>query len=98
MYYQVKVEEKRGGKNQSWHTIIKEDKGTDFVVETSGGKAVVLASLSPKTKMVYLVRDVKQLSGTWNDPPEHLEKFLNSYGKDSSGLFGFTKAYAIKRE
>lgn len=92
VYYQIKVEEKRGGKNKSWHTIIKEDNGIDFIIESSGEKAIIVTNSSPKTKMVYLVKDVKQASGTWNDPPKHLEAYLQSHGKDSTGLFGFNKS------
>jgi len=91
-YYQIIVEEKRGGKNKSWHTIIKEEKATNFIIESSGEKAIVLADTPPKTKMVYLVKDVKQSSGTWNDAPKHLEKYLQSHGEDSTGLFGFNKS------
>ncbi|MFD2563841.1 hypothetical protein [Aquimarina rubra] len=92
VYYQVRVQEKRGGKNKSWHTIIKEDKGIDFIVESSGEKTIVQASTSAKTKMVYLVKDIKHSSGTWNDPSKHLETYLQSHGKDSTGLFGFNKS------
>ncbi|WP_299433230.1 hypothetical protein [uncultured Aquimarina sp.] len=91
-YYQIIVEEKSGGKNKSWHTIIKEDKAIDFIIESSGERAVVQVDTSPKTKMVYLVKDVKHTSGTWNDPPKHLEMYLQSHGKDSTGLFGFNKS------
>ncbi len=92
VYYQVKVEEKRGGKNKSWHTIIKEDNGIDFIIESGEDRALVEINSSPKTKMVYLVKDIKKASGTWNDPPEHLETYLQSYGKDSTGFLGFNKS------
>jgi len=94
VYYQIKVEEKRGGKNRSWHTIIKEDKGIDFIIEADGEKAVILANTNStlKTRMVHLVKDVKHTSGTWNDPSKHLEAYLQSHGKDSTGLFGFNKS------
>ncbi|WP_299258601.1 hypothetical protein [uncultured Aquimarina sp.] len=91
-YYQIIVEEKHSGKNKSWHTIIKEDKAVNFIIESSGERAIVLVDTSPKTKMVYLVKDVKHVSGTWNDPPKYLETYLQSHGKDSTGLFGFNKS------
>ncbi len=91
VYYQIKVEERSGGKNKSWHTIINEEKAIDFSIESSGEKAIVQAYSSSNYKMVHLVKDVKRESGILNDPPKFLENYLASHGKDSTGFFGFNK-------
>ncbi len=92
VYYHIKVEEERKGrKSKSWHTIIEETKSTNFIIESSGEKAIVNANTGLQNKMVYLVKDIKHRSGTWNDPSEFLEDYLQSYGKKSTGHFGFNK-------
>lgn len=92
VYYQIKVEEKRSnGKSSSWHTVIKEEKSINFIIESSGEKAIVKSDTSPKTKMIHIVKDVEHRSGTWNDPPKFLENYLKLHGKNSTGFLGFNK-------
>ncbi|MDY8137002.1 hypothetical protein [Aquimarina sp. 2201CG5-10] len=91
VYYQIKVEEERGGKNKHWHTIIKEEKAIDFIIESKGEKAIIKPHTGSQAKLVYIIKDVKHKSGFWKDSPAFLENYLKSHGKDSTGLFGFNK-------
>ncbi|AXT51695.1 hypothetical protein D1818_12910 [Aquimarina sp. BL5] len=93
LYYKIQVEEKRSnGKSSSWRTIIKEEKFQDFIIESQGDKAIVSTKIPKSAKTVYLNQDVEYTSGTWNDPPNFLDQYLKSHGKDSTGLFGFNKS------
>ncbi|WP_298313812.1 hypothetical protein [uncultured Aquimarina sp.] len=93
LYYKIQVEEKRSnGKSSSWRTIIKEEKFQDFIIESQGDKAIVSTKIPKSAKTVYLNQDIEYTSGTWNDPPNFLDQYLKSHGKDSTGLFGFNKS------
>jgi len=42
-YYDIRVQEYRSsGKSGSWHTIIRESQGTDFMLEDGTGKAIIV--------------------------------------------------------
>lgn len=90
VYYQIEVKQK-GNKN-SWRTILKDEKFEKFILESKGENAIVTPLAGNRTKLVYLEKDVKLRSGTWNDAPQHLEKYLNTKGESSEGFLGFNKA------
>ncbi|WP_299220910.1 GIDE domain-containing protein [uncultured Aquimarina sp.] len=93
LYYKIQVEEKRSnGKSSSWRTIIQEEEFQDFIIESQGDKAIVSTKIPKSAKTVYLDQDIEYTSGTWNDAPKFLEQYLQSHGKDSTGLFGFNKS------
>ncbi|WP_219007603.1 E3 ubiquitin ligase family protein [Aquimarina litoralis] len=97
LYYKIQVEEKRSnGKSSSWRTIIKEEKFQNFMIENEGDKAIVMAETPKLDKTTYLNQDVAYTSGTWNDAPEFLEKYLASHGRKSTGFLGFNKSLRYK--
>ncbi len=92
VYYQIKVEQKKSnGNGSSWHTIIKEEKSIPFIIESDGEKAIVEPPVDSKAKIIYLIKDVKYRSGTWNDAPTYLENYLNAKGEKSTGFLGLNK-------
>ena len=81
-YWRVTVQEQRGGgKNRRWVTIIDEHEGVDFVLEDGGAKALI------KTDYVQAVleKDGKFSSGLFNDAGQELEQFLSERGHSSQG-------------
>lgn len=81
-YWRVTVQEQRGGgKNRHWVTIIDEHEGVDFFVQDGAGKAIV------KTELVHAVleKDGKFSSGFLNDADPALEAFLADRGHSSQG-------------
>ena len=69
------------GKSGSWHTVIREVRSCDFLVEDGLDTALVDMS---KARVVN-VMDVSLRSGTFNDAPPEVEEFLASRGKSSKG-------------
>ncbi|MDH7447474.1 GIDE domain-containing protein [Aquimarina sp. 2201CG14-23] len=97
VYYQVEIQEKRSsGKSSHWHTIVKEHKFQDFIIESQTEKAIVITNVPNKNKRIYLNKDVEHSSGTWNDAPEFLENYLRSHGRESTGFLGFNKSIRYK--
>lgn len=90
VYYQIKIDKKTGQKNQTWRTIIEKEEYIPFIINADGEKAII-KDIDPKNKLVHLAKDVKKRSGTFNDPPPHLEEFLKSYGESSTGFLGFNR-------
>ncbi|GAA0715790.1 hypothetical protein GCM10009430_10680 [Aquimarina litoralis] len=97
VYYKIQIEEKRSnGKSSSWRTIIKEEKFQNFIIESNGDKAIVMAEIPKSHKTTYLNQDAEFTSGTWKDAPEFLEKYLHTHGRKSTGFLGFNKSLRYK--
>lgn len=82
-YWRIVVEEQRGGgKNRHWVTIIDEHDGVDFLLESGDDRVLV------KTSYVQCVleKDGKFSSGFLNDASPELEAFLSERGHTSQGL------------
>jgi len=93
VYYKVHVEKQVSSGNSShWETIIEDNKANDFMIESGGENAYV----KMQHYKSYLIEDGAFESGTFNDATPKLEKYLNSFGKESEGLFGFNKTIRYK--
>lgn len=82
VYWRVHVEEyRRSGKNGSWHTIVDEHEGVDFLLRDGDQKALV------KTSFVHpvLERDGSWSSGLWNEASDELKAFLAERGHSTEG-------------
>jgi hypothetical protein len=81
-YYEALVEEYRSnGKSGSWHEIICERKGQDFLLEDEAG----VARISMHGAEVAVVKDSHHRSGTFNAATPELEAFLAKHGRSSKG-------------
>lgn len=88
--WRVIVQEKRGGKNKHWVTVLDASQGVDFVVEDPSGKAIVAG---PSVQAV-LEQDGNFSSGFLNDATPELEAFLAAHGRSSQGfVFNKTMRY-----
>ncbi|RZS99070.1 hypothetical protein [Aquimarina brevivitae] len=89
VYYQVEVERRRSsGDSNTWHTIIKDEQFIDFSIDSKGQKAIVAAKVPENAKKVYLTKDFKKSSGTFNDAPDYIENYLKTFEKSSQGFLG----------
>ena len=92
VYYSIKVEQKSGGKNQHWKTIINDEIAPHFLIESYAGKVLI--------KMTnfkgYFVEDALYKSGHFNDATNKLENYLKVHGKKSLDFFGFNKTLRYK--
>ncbi|MEL6810055.1 MAG: hypothetical protein AAFP76_01830 [Bacteroidota bacterium] len=89
LFYQVLVLKKRG--KNGWDTVIDQTRTQDFFIEVQGEMAMVKMDGSQAFRKIYLDKDHKKTSGTWNDPTPRLEAFLQQNGISSKGFFGFNK-------
>jgi len=81
-YYVARVEiQKSNGKSTYWSTLIKEERGVQFVVRDDSGRAVV----DPLGANVSLVVDSTTKSGTFDDPEENERAFLARHGQSGEG-------------
>lgn len=87
--WEVVIEENRSsGQSSHWKTIISDYEAQHFVVEDESGKALV----KPVVPQLALEQDARYRSGTFNDAPPELERFLSSRGHSSTGILGFNKS------
>jgi len=88
VYYSILVEEKSGGKNSHWSTIIEEEVSADVVIADGNHYATI------NTRLVksHLIPDSQYFSGFLNDPTEEMERYLARHNKDSTSLFGFNRS------
>jgi len=93
VYYKVHVEKKVSrGKSSHWETIIEDSQANDFMIESQGENAFV----KMQNYKSHLIEDSEFESGTFNDATPKLEKYLNSFGEESEGFFGFNKNIRYK--
>ncbi len=86
--WQVVIQEYRShGKGGSYHTIVDDHQMVDFILEDGSGRAIVRASYG----QLALAKDARFSSGTFDDAPPELERFLADRGKSSVGMLGFNK-------
>lgn len=92
-YYFVLVEEKRSsGKNSYWKTIIEKEVSNKFLIKEGEHAALI----DGKRVMSNIVIDKEYASGTFNDPPERLLKYLKDHGHEHENFFGFNKSIRYK--
>jgi len=92
-YYHILVEEEvSSGDDSDWNTLIEEEKAGTFVIRDGR----YCAHINCSNIKSYLVQDRVFASGYKNDATEVLEKYLQSHGKKSEGLFGFNKTLRYK--
>jgi len=93
VYYKIHVEKKvSNGNNSHWETIIEDSQANDFIIESKGEHAFV----KMKNYKSHLIEDGEFDSGTFNDATPKLEEYLNSFGEESEGFFGFNKTIRYK--
>jgi hypothetical protein len=88
-------EHRRRGKNSYWHTVLNETESRPFYVEDGSGQH---ARIIPDGSNVMLDRDHIASSGTFNDPPPHLQAFLQSRGLSPTSWLGFNKSLRYQEE
>ncbi|WP_025742611.1 hypothetical protein [Aquimarina pacifica] len=94
--YQIKVEEKRKYKNNSWRTIMLEEKLLDFIIDSPQGKAFIVFPSDANNSLLYLVKNVVKKTGTWDNLPLFIEKSLTIHGKKSAGFLKSNKIFRYK--
>lgn len=80
-YWRVIVQERRGGKNKRWVTLVDEHEGVDFFVRDGANKALVKTIHS----QAVLEQDAGYSSGFLNDATPELEAFLSQRGHSTQG-------------
>lgn len=94
VYYDVKVEEKRG---KHWKTIINDVYFNDFFISTGTEHAIVsIKSQAPNSKRIYLVTDHSSHSGTFKNTTPEIENYLTKNGHKSTGFLGMNKNLRYK--
>lgn len=81
VYFYSSVHEQSSSGSDAWKEILAETKRMDFWLEDDTGRALIRAE---KLK-IAVIRDVELSSGTLNDAPERLERFLARHGQKSTG-------------
>ncbi|WP_430411307.1 hypothetical protein [Kordia sp.] len=94
VYYDVKVEEKRG---KHWKIIIDDVKFQDFFINTGTENAIInLKRQLPATKRIYLVTDHSLNSGVFKNIDPEIEQYLKENGNKSTGFLGMNKSLRYK--
>lgn len=84
-FYFVQVLEET---NDSKSVVIEEGYKINFLIQDGE----FFAYVNSDNLKCHLVEDAKYSSGTWDDPPGHLEEFMKKYSFNSTTLLGFNKA------
>jgi len=93
--YYIVVEEK--GRKNSWHTYVEEEQFQDFFLKTEDDLVIIRPSKTHiDFQKTYYVIDYEDKSGFLNDAKPLLEKYLNTFDKDSYGLLGLNKNLRYK--
>ena len=96
VYIRVVVDEYRQqGKHGYWATIVNESDARDFFVDDGSGEP---ARVYVQGASFELNAQLVAKSGTFSNAPQHLEQFLKSRGKASTGIFGFNKSMRYSEE
>lgn len=96
VWVRVTVQELRShGRNSSWHTILSEVDGRQFLVDDGSGQ---MARVIANGANVILDKQNIASSGTFNDAAGHLEGFLASRGLKSTSWLGFNKSMRYEEE
>lgn len=91
--YRIIVEEYRSsGRSGYWSEIIDDERKTSFVIQNNGQIALVTCS----NAALLLHKDKDYESGTFNDATEKLNKYLESFDKESTNFLGLNKSIQYK--
>lgn len=94
VYYDVKVEEKRG---KHWRTIVDDVCFNDFFISTGTEQAIVSVKAQLKdSKRIHLVTDHSLNSGTFRNTSPEVENYLALKGNKSTGFLGMNKTLRYK--
>ncbi|MCA6361411.1 MAG: hypothetical protein IM638_00100 [Bacteroidetes bacterium] len=92
-YYRVIVEEYRSsGKSGHWHKVIDDVKAGLVLLHDGSGYALINA----ESARCFIVPDANFNSGTFKDAPAHIEEYLKTHAKKSTGIFGWNKSMRYK--
>jgi len=81
-------EQRRSGRSTYWHTVFNDADGRVFIVDDGSGQQ---ARVHPQGSNVMLDAQHVASSGTFREPPPHLQAFLASRGMSSTNWLGFNK-------
>lgn len=96
VWVRVTVQELRSsGRSSYWHTLLAEVDARPFFVDDGSGQ---LARVMPLGAEVLLEKQNIASSGTFNDPPPHLQAFLAARGLSSTSWLGFNKSMRYEEE
>lgn len=96
VWCRVTVQELRSsGRSTYWHTLLAEVDGRPFMVDDGSGQ---LARVMPQGANVLLDKQNVASSGTFNDPPPHLDMFLQARGLKTTSWLGFNKSMRYEEE
>lgn len=94
VYYDVKVEEKRG---KHWKVIIDDVQFQDFFINTGTESAILnLRVQRDDTKRIHLVTDHSLNSGFLKKTDPEIERYLQLHGNKSAGFLGMNKTLRYK--
>ncbi|APZ45824.1 hypothetical protein BW723_05720 [Polaribacter reichenbachii] len=91
VFYVLKIEQEKGGKNKSWETLAKDEKVQEFFIEKNTDFVIVRPTQNPKNYLSHLVVDKNINSGTFNNPTKEFNQLLKKYNIESTGLFNLNK-------
>ncbi len=96
VWVRVLVQELRStGRSSYWATVCNETDGRPFYVDDGSGQ---MARIHPQNANIILDRQGIGSSGTFNDPPPHLQAFLASRGLSATTWLGFNKSMRYEEE
>jgi hypothetical protein len=96
VWVRVVVQEyRRSGRSGYWATVVDETDFRPFFVEDGSGQR---ARIVPTGASVILDQQNVGSSGTFNDPPPHLQSFLASRGLSAQSWLGFNKSMRYNEE
>ena len=96
VWVRIVVQERRStGRNSYWATVVNETDLRHFMIDDGSGQ---MARVLPTAANVILEKQSVASSGTFNDPPPHLQGFLASRGVSTSTFLGFNKAMRYEEE
>lgn len=94
VYFDVKVEEKRG---KHWRVIIDDIAFQDFFISTGTESAILNVRVQrDNTKRIHLVTDHSLSSGFFKEPDADVKRYLELKGNKPTGFFGMNKTLRYK--
>jgi len=87
--YQIKVERSRG--KNGWETMVDDIRAQDFFIEHNGEMAIVKTSVGGSLRNIFLEKDQKMKSGSFNDANHRLVAYLKTHGEKSTNWLGLNR-------
>jgi len=90
-FFEVEIEEERGGKNAHWVTLLKRASSEPFEVQDESSRIVA----QPEGATLIMKTDLRKSGGLFSNLDQSMLDKIESLGVETTGTFGFKKTLRV---